>query len=99
MTCYGEKIVLEFLIADDLLDVLGSRQALGKAVGKDGNQQKATYPALHGVEQSQRIAAGLVREACEILEPYGSRAVRLQEVEHFQLAWRALRGTCIRRPE
>ncbi|PYV06907.1 MAG: polyprenyl synthetase [Acidobacteria bacterium] len=89
MTVYGEKIGLAFQIADDLLDVLGSRQALGKAVGKDGNQQKATYPALHGVEQSQRIAAGLVREACEILEPYGSRALRLQEIAHFLLARRS----------
>src|SRR5437660_1553862 len=69
MTVYGEKIGLAFQIADDLLDVLGSRQALGKAVGKDGSQQKATYPALHGVEESQRIAAGLVGEACHILDP------------------------------
>src|SRR5437016_6020878 len=89
MTVYGEKIGLACQIADDLLDVLGSRQALGKAVGKDGNQQKATYPALHGVEESQRIAAGLVREACEILEPYGSRALRLQEIAHFLLARRS----------
>ena len=89
VTAYGEKIGLAFQIADDLLDVLGSRQALGKAVGKDGNQQKATYPALHGVEESQRIAAGLVREACHILEPYGSRALRLQEIAHFLLARRS----------
>ena len=89
MTVYGEKIGLAFQIADDLLDVLGSRQALGKAVGKDGNQQKATYPALHGVEESQRIAAGLVGEACHILEPYGSRALRLQEIAHFLLARRS----------
>ena len=89
VTGYGEKIGLAFQIADDLLDVLGSRQALGKAVGKDGNQQKATYPALHGVEESQRIAAGLVGEACHILEPYGSRALRLQEIAHFLLARRS----------
>ena len=89
MTAYGEKIGLAFQIADDLLDVLGSRQALGKAVGKDGNQQKATYPALHGVEESQRIAAGLVGEACHILDPYGSRALRLQEIAHFLLARRS----------
>ena len=89
VTGYGEKIGLAFQIADDLLDVLGSRQALGKAVGKDGNQQKATYPGLHGVEESQRIAAGLVREACEILDPYGGRALRLQEIAHFLLARRS----------
>jgi geranylgeranyl diphosphate synthase type II len=89
VTAYGEKVGLAFQIADDLLDVLGSRQALGKAVGKDGRQRKATYPALHGVEESQRIASRLVDEACEMLAPYGSRALRLQEIAHFLLARRS----------
>ena len=86
VTTYGEKVGLAFQIADDLLDVLGSREALGKSVGKDGRQSKATYPALHGVEASRQIASRLVSEACEILGPYGSRAVRLQEVAHFLIA-------------
>lgn len=88
VTVYGEKIGLAFQIADDLLDVLGSREELGKSVGKDGQQHKATYPALHGVEESQRIASELVREACEILEPYGSRVRWLQEIAHFLIARR-----------
>jgi len=88
VTVYGEKIGLAFQIADDLLDVLGSREELGKSVGKDGQQQKATYPALHGVEESRRIASELVREACEILEPYGSRARWLKEIAHFLIARR-----------
>lgn len=83
VTSYGEKIGLAFQIADDLLDVLGSSESLGKTAGKDGQQQKATYPALHGVEESQRIAARLVREACEVLEPYGGRSQRLQEIARF----------------
>lgn len=86
VTTYGEKVGLAFQIVDDLLDVLGSREALGKSVGKDGRQSKATYPALHGVEESRRIASQLVAEACEILEPYGSRALRLQEIAHFLIA-------------
>jgi len=88
VTVYGEKIGLAFQIADDLLDVLGSKEELGKSVGKDGQQHKATYPALHGVEESQRIASELVREACEMLEPYGSRARWLQEIAHFLIARR-----------
>jgi geranylgeranyl diphosphate synthase, type II len=83
LTAYGEKVGLAFQIADDLLDVLGSRQAMGKAVRKDGQQLKATYPALHGVAESQRIAARLVRDACETVEVYGNRAQRLQEIAHF----------------
>jgi geranylgeranyl diphosphate synthase, type II len=86
VTVYGEKIGLAFQIADDLLDVLGSEEALGKAVRKDGRQQKATYPALHGVERSQHMAAELILEACAALEPFGDRAQRLREVAHYLVA-------------
>jgi geranylgeranyl diphosphate synthase, type II len=83
---YGEKIGLAFQIADDLLDVLGSEEALGKAVRKDGRQKKATYPALYGVERSQRIAEELVLEACAALEPFGDEAQRLREVAYYLVA-------------
>ena len=45
ISTYGEKVGLAFQIADDLLDVLGSKESLGKTVGKDDQQQKPTYPA------------------------------------------------------
>jgi geranylgeranyl diphosphate synthase type II len=80
---YGGKIGLAFQIADDLLDVLGSSESLGKTAGKDGQQQKATYPALYGVEESQQIAVQLVGEACKVLEPYGDRGTRLREIALF----------------
>jgi geranylgeranyl diphosphate synthase type II len=84
VTVYGEKIGLAFQIADDLLDVLGSEEALGKAVRKDGRQRKATYPALYGVERSQRIADELILEACAALEPFGDDATRrLEQVAHY----------------
>jgi geranylgeranyl diphosphate synthase, type II len=83
VTVYGEKTGLAFQIADDLLDVLGSTESLGKTAGKDDRQQKATYPALHGIEASRRIAASLVEEACAALQPLGERASRLQEIAHF----------------
>ena len=74
---------MAFQIADDLLDVLGSQAELGKTIGKDQQQHKATYPALHGIEASQRIASRLVEEACEALEPYGARARILQGIAHY----------------
>jgi geranylgeranyl diphosphate synthase, type II len=86
LTTYGQKVGLAFQIADDLLDVLGSLEAMGKAVGKDGNQHKPTYPALYGVEESQRIAGELVNEACQAVAPYGERAQRLIELAHFLVA-------------
>jgi len=83
ITDYGEKIGLAFQIADDLLDVLGSQAELGKSIGKDQEQHKATYPALHGIEASKRIAARLAEEARDVLEPYGERAHVLQGIAHY----------------
>jgi len=85
LTTYGEKVGLAFQIVDDLLDVLGSEKSLGKTVGKDGQQHKTTYPAVHGIEASQRIAAQLVQEACDVLEPYGPGARTLQGIARYLL--------------
>jgi len=83
LTTYGEKIGLAFQIADDLLDVQGSEAELGKSIGKDEEQHKATYPALHGIEASQRVAARLVDEACAALDAYHERASMLRGVAHY----------------
>jgi geranylgeranyl diphosphate synthase type II len=83
VSAYGAKIGLAFQIADDILDVIGSSAVLGKSAGKDDQQQKATYPAIHGLEESRRIASRLVEEACERLAPYGERAERLRQIAHF----------------
>jgi geranylgeranyl diphosphate synthase type II len=83
VTAYGEKVGLAFQIVDDLLDVLGSPAELGKTVGKDGQQHKATYPALHGIEPSRKIASRLVEEACAALEPYGARGEILQGIARY----------------
>jgi len=83
LTLYGRKIGLAFQVVDDLLDVVGSSATLGKTPGKDDDQRKATYPSLYGIEESRRMAALLIQEACESLEPYGKAAGRLQELAHF----------------
>ena len=80
---YGEKVGLAFQIADDLLDVLGSSESMGKAVHKDGARLKTTYPSLYGVEESQRIARRLADEASESLASFGERARYLCEIAHF----------------
>ncbi len=86
ITVYGERVGLAFQIADDLLDVSGSAASLGKTPGKDGRQKKLTYPAVHGVELSRRIAAQLVGEAQAALEIYGERAHRLNEIARYLVA-------------
>ena len=74
---YGRALGLAFQIADDLLDVGGNEQAVGKRVGKDANRGKLTFPGLMGVEESRRRAERLVAQACDALAPLGPPAERL----------------------
>jgi geranylgeranyl diphosphate synthase type II len=60
---YGRKLGLAFQIKDDLLDVESSREALGKAAGKDSGRGKLTFPALYGLEGSRRILSETLGEA------------------------------------
>src|SRR5262249_28482515 len=67
-TLLGQKLGLTFQIVDDLLDVASTSETLGKTAGKDQLQEKATYPALFGVEASQRQAEQLTCEALALLD-------------------------------
>jgi geranylgeranyl diphosphate synthase type II len=63
LTVFGDKVGLAFQIIDDILDVEGDRELLGKNVGSDSKKQKATYPAVVGMERARRDAARLIDEA------------------------------------
>jgi geranylgeranyl diphosphate synthase, type II len=86
---FGEHIGWAFQVVDDLLDVEESSAALGKTAGKDQAQQKATYPALYGLEKSRAIAAELEAKALGELDLYGERAARLRQVGEFLVARRS----------
>jgi len=86
---FGENIGWAFQVVDDILDVEESSAALGKTAGKDQAQQKATYPALYGLEKSHQIAAELEAKALEEIAPYGERAGRLLQLAQFLVARRA----------
>ncbi|HEY9881079.1 MAG TPA: farnesyl diphosphate synthase [Leptolyngbyaceae cyanobacterium] len=68
---YAQKIGLAFQIVDDILDITSTPEALGKSVGKDVQAQKATYPSLWGLEESQRQADQLISEAKAELQVFG----------------------------
>jgi len=70
-------------VVDDILDVEESSAALGKTAGKDQAQQKATYPALFGLQKSQEFATKLASDALNELSVYGDRAARLRELAEF----------------
>jgi geranylgeranyl diphosphate synthase type II len=68
---YASELGLAFQIVDDILDVEGASQALGKTAGKDAAAGKPTYPALYGLEPSRRMAADCVERAIAALDPQG----------------------------
>jgi len=80
---FGRKAGLAFQIADDVLDVTADSATLGKTAGKDQATEKATWPAVYGIEQSLRDAAQLIDEAFAALDPYGSRADGLKAVARY----------------
>jgi geranylgeranyl diphosphate synthase type II len=83
LTMFGLKAGLAFQIVDDVLDMTVDSAQLGKTAGKDQATEKATWPAVYGIEQSKRDAALLIDEAFAALEPYGSRADGLKAVARY----------------
>jgi farnesyl diphosphate synthase len=82
---YARDFGLVFQITDDLLDVTGSAERTGKAVGKDEEQGKATLVATLGVDGAREEAARLARRAASVLDIYGDRAGDLRELPLFLL--------------
>jgi geranylgeranyl pyrophosphate synthase len=68
VTRYASRLGLLFQITDDLLDVTATAADLGKTPGKDARAQKATYPALHGLDAARERARAVYAEACAALD-------------------------------
>jgi geranylgeranyl diphosphate synthase, type II len=86
LRAYGQRIGLAFQIADDILDVTSTSAQLGKTAGKDLAAHKATYPALHGIEQSEARMRQLIHEAIEIVAGLGVNSSLLEELARFIIA-------------
>ena len=82
---FGRSIGLAFQIVDDLLDLEQTTEQIGKRTGKDDEQNKATYPAVFGIEESHRMAADLTRVADESLEGFGEAAAPLHALANLIL--------------
>jgi len=80
---FGQAIGLAFQIVDDVLDVTQTSEQLGKTAGKDTAAEKATYPALFGVDESLKKADGLVQKALASLDNFGPRAEVLKALAHY----------------
>ncbi|HEX8458062.1 MAG TPA: farnesyl diphosphate synthase [Pyrinomonadaceae bacterium] len=86
---YAAALGLLFQITDDLLDVTATAEALGKTPGKDARAQKATYPALHGLEDAERRARLVYREALDALASIDTNAPILRSIARLILERRA----------
>lgn len=80
---FGRKAGLAFQIMDDVLDVTQNSSQLGKTAGKDLASEKATWPAVYGVDQSVKDAKRLIDEAFTHLDVYGEKGDRLKAVARY----------------
>jgi len=80
---FGACVGLAFQIMDDLLDSVGDQDKMGKAVRKDGERGKLTYPGLLGESQSRERADTLIAEACHWIQPLGDAGRPLQMLARF----------------
>ena len=83
LRAFGENAGLAFQIVDDILDVTQSSEQLGKTAGKDTATEKATWPAVYGIEQSRRDAAAFIADAFAALEPFGAAATSLKSLAQY----------------
>lgn len=89
LTIYGENIGLAFQIVDDILDVEGTTEELGKSAGSDSRKKKMTYPSLFGVEGARQKANGLISSAMDALKIFSSEADPLREIAGYLIKRRA----------
>jgi geranylgeranyl diphosphate synthase type II len=83
LTEFGRKAGLAFQIVDDVLDMTEDSAHLGKTAGKDLASDKATWPAVFGIDRSIEDARRLIVDAFDHLEPYGGRADTLKAVATY----------------
>jgi geranylgeranyl diphosphate synthase, type II len=86
MVTYGEAIGLAFQIADDILDIEGTTEQIGKDAGSDQERGKATYPAVVGIAEAKRRANELVEMAIDALASFDEKAEPLREVARYIVA-------------
>jgi len=82
---YGNCLGMVFQIVDDLLDIEGDPEELGKSVGKDVEVEKATFPSVWGVEESRRQARELTEKAKQAIVKLGDKAMLLDVLADYML--------------
>ena len=85
LTAFGKHLGLAFQVIDDILDVTQTSEKLGKSAGKDVAAQKATYPALLGLEKARKEAQKLTAASLSALKPFRKAGETLQALGEYLL--------------
>jgi geranylgeranyl diphosphate synthase, type II len=80
---YGEKIGLAFQISDDILDIEGNAETMGKGVGGDSKKGKNTFPSVYGLAESKKILTELTDSAIKALEGFDYNADPLRQIAYY----------------
>lgn len=80
LTEYAEQFGLAFQITDDILDVIGNQDEIGKPVGSDERNEKATYVTLYSLDKARELAGLAVKSANAALDGFGEEAVILRQL-------------------
>lgn len=83
LATFAEHIGLAFQIRDDILDVEGETEIIGKPAGSDQRRDKATWPALFGLEESRKRCAELIHESLQLLSTFGESASILRGLARY----------------
>lgn len=83
---FSRYLGIAFQIKDDILDVEGTEEALGKKTGADKENNKSTFVSIYGLEQSKKILADYTQKAIDTLFSYGERSKFLVELSKFLLS-------------
>jgi geranylgeranyl diphosphate synthase type II len=85
LTEYGEKIGLAFQVTDDILDITGTKEELGKSTGADKARGKNTYPSTFGLKESEKIAEGLINDSLKAIKGLNKKAEPLSAIARYIL--------------
>lgn len=85
LASYGQSAGLAFQVIDDILDVEGQTEMLGKTAGSDEKKKKMTYPKLYGIEESKKKAKGLIDDAVGSLTAFDEKADPLRAIAQLML--------------
>jgi geranylgeranyl diphosphate synthase type II len=83
LTHYGEMVGLAFQIADDILDITGKQEELGKDIGSDLKKGKTTFPGFYGLDESRRRAKEVAGKAVAALKDFDKKADPLRELAKY----------------